>query len=125
MSNTVTNISYANTFGEWMVATNALIRENNTLAANDYTKSSGTLYLNETTQNSLQANGTVIVQKELRVQGVGSSATIDKNLTVGGQVYFTNSTLGLTHTGQANLNGLVLMRFSKSLMYSTRKSSDS
>jgi hypothetical protein len=47
-------------------------------------------------------NGTVIVQKELRVQGTGSSATIDRNMTVGGQVYFTNSTLGLTHTGQAN-----------------------
>jgi len=110
MSNTVTNISYANTFGEWMVATNALINENNVLAAGDYTKSSGTIYLNETIQNSLQANGTVIVQKELRVQGTGSSATIDRNMTVGGQVYFTNSTLGLTHTGQANLNGLVLVQ---------------
>lgn len=110
MSNTVTNISYANTFGEWMVATNGLINENNLLAAGDYTKSSGTIYLNETTQNSLQANGTVIVQKELRVQGTGSSAVIDRTLTVGGQVYFTNSALGLTHTGQANLNGLVLVQ---------------
>ena len=110
MSNTVTNISYANTFGEWMVATNALINENNVLAAGDYTKSSGTIYLNETTQNSLQANGTVVIQKELRVQGTGSSATIDRNMSVGGQIYFTNSALGLTHTGQANLNGLVLVQ---------------
>ena len=110
MSNTVTNISYANTFGEWVVATNALINENNVLAAGDYTKSSGTLYLNESTQNSLQANGTVIVQKELRVQGTGSGTTLDRNLVVGGQIYFTNTTLGLTHTGQANLNGLVLVQ---------------
>jgi hypothetical protein len=110
MSNTVTNISYANTFGEWMVATNALINENNVLAAGDYTKSSGTIYLNETTQNSLQANGTVIVQKELRVQGTGSSATIDRNLSVGGQVLFSNSALSLTTSGQANLNGLVLVQ---------------
>ncbi len=38
MANTVTSLSYANTFGEWVVATNNLIRENNDLAANDYVK---------------------------------------------------------------------------------------
>ena len=108
MSNTVTSISYANTFGEWVIATNGLINENNVLAAGDYTKSSGTLYLNETTKNSLQANGTVVVQKELRVQGIASSATVDNNLTVGGQIYFSNTVLGLTNYGQANINGLLV-----------------
>ena len=108
MANTVSTISYANTFGQWMVATDALIAENNILAAGDYNKTSGTLYLNETTKNSLQANGTVVIQKELRVQGVASSATIDNNLTVGGQVYFSNATLGLTNSGQANINGLLI-----------------
>jgi hypothetical protein len=91
-----------------MVATDALIGENNILAKGDYTKDTGTLYLNETTQSSLQANGTVVVQKELRVQGVASSATIDNNLSVGGQVYFTNTTLGITNSGQANINGLLV-----------------
>jgi len=110
MANTITNINFANTFGEWVVATSQLITENNNLAAGDYTKSTGTLYLNETTQNSLQANGNIVAQKQLLVQGTGSSATIQNNLTVGGQVYFTNTTLGLTHTGQANLNGLVLVQ---------------
>jgi hypothetical protein len=108
MANTVSTISYANTFGQWMVATNALIAENNILAAGDYTKDSGTLYLSETTKNALQANGSVVVQKELRVQGVASSATIDNNLTVGGQIYFSNTTLGLTNSGQANINGLLV-----------------
>ena len=108
MANTITALSYANTFGDWLVATDALINENNILAAGDYTKNSGTLYLDEATQNSLQANGNIVVQKQLLVQGIGSSATIQNNLTVGRQVYFTNSTLGLTHTGQANLDGLVL-----------------
>jgi hypothetical protein len=110
MANTVTTLNYANTFGDWLVATDSLINENNILATGDYTKPSGTLYLNETTQNSLQANGNIVVQKQLLVQGTGSSATIQNNLTVGGQVYFTNTTLGLTHTGQANLNGLVLVQ---------------
>ena len=64
MANTVTTISYANTFSDWMVATDALINENNSLATGDYTKNTGTLYLNETTQNSLQANGNSVVQKQ-------------------------------------------------------------
>jgi hypothetical protein len=109
MANTVSTLSYANTFGEWVVATQGLIAENNVLAKSDYTKDSGTLYLNETTKNSLQANGNVTVQGAFVSQGVGSSGYIQNNLTVGGQIYFTNTTLGLTHTGQANLNGLVLV----------------
>jgi len=108
MANTVSTISYANTFGQWMVATDALIGENNILATGDYNKTSGTLYLNETTKNSLQANGNIIVQKQLLVQGVASSATIDNNLTVAGQIYFSNTTLGLTNSGQANINGLLI-----------------
>ena len=108
MANTVSTISYANTFGQWMVATDALIAENNILATGDYNKTSGTLYLNETTKNSLQANGSVVIQKELLVQGVASSATIDNNLTVAGQIYFSNTTLGLTNSGQANINGLLI-----------------
>jgi hypothetical protein len=108
MANTVSTISYANTFGQWMVATDALIGENNTLATGDYNKTSGTLYLNETTKNSLQANGNIVVQKQLLVQGVASAASIDNNLTVAGQIYFSNSILGLTNSGQANINGLLL-----------------
>ena len=112
MANTVSTISYANTFGQWMVATNALVAENNILAAGDYTKDSGTLYLSETTKSALQANGNIVVQKQLLVQGVASSATIDNNLTVAGQVYFSNATLGLTNTGQANINGLLIAQAS-------------
>ena len=108
MANTVTTISYANTFGQWMVATDALIGENNTLAKGDYTKDTGTIYLSETTKNALQSNGNIVVQKQLLVQGSGSSATMDNNLTVGGQVYFSNTTLGLTNSGQANINGLLV-----------------
>jgi len=108
MANTVSNISYANTFGDWVVATDALIRENNTLAKGNYTKDSGTLTLGETSLKALSAQGDVEIQKQLLVQGVASSATIDNNLTVGKQVYFTNAVLGLTHSGQANMNGLIV-----------------
>jgi hypothetical protein len=110
MANTVSNLSYANTFGEWVVATQGLISENNVLAKGDYTKDTGTIFLNETSKTSLQSNGNVVVQGTFVSQGVGSSGFIQNNLTVGGQIYFTNTTLGLTHTGQANLNGLVLVQ---------------
>lgn len=42
MANTVTTLSYANTFGHWLTATSALIAENNTLAKDNYVKDSGT-----------------------------------------------------------------------------------
>jgi hypothetical protein len=103
MANTVTTLSYANTFGDWMVATDALIGENNTLAEGDYSKDSGTLYLSESTKSALQSNGNVIVQKALIVQGVGSYASIERNFDVQGQAYFTNSTLSLATTGNANV----------------------
>ena len=110
MANTVTNISYANTFGEWVAATDVLIGENNTLGKGNYTKDSGTLTLSESVLVALTSLGDVVVNKQLRSEGTGSSATVQNNLTVGGQLYFTNSVLGITHTGQANMNGLVIVQ---------------
>ena len=110
MANTVTNISYANTFGEWVAATDVLIGENNTLGKGNYTKDSGTLTLSESTLVALSSLGDIVANKQLRSEGAGSSATVQNNMTVGGQLYFTNSILGITHTGQANMNGLVVVQ---------------
>jgi hypothetical protein len=90
MANTVNIISAANTFYEWMGATINLTNENNTLAKGDYTKDSGSLILNGSPQ-SLRANGQVVLYNQLLVTGAGSSATVDNNLGVGGQAYFTNT----------------------------------
>ena len=106
MANTVTILGYTNTFTDWLVGTNALIRENNDFAANTYVKPTGTLFLNEPTLGLQVANNAVIAG-QLQVQGIGSSAFIQNNLLVGGQVYFSNTTLGLTNSGQAIFNGQV------------------
>lgn len=106
MANTVTILGYTNTFTDWLVATNALIRENNDFAANTYIKPTGTLFLNEPTLGLQVANNAVIAG-QLQVQGIGSSAFIQNNLQVGGQVYFSNTTLGLTNSGQAIFNGQI------------------
>ena len=69
MANTVSILSYANTFGDWVVTTNAVVRENNDLAANNYTKPTGTLYLNDPTLG-LQVANNAVVAGQLQVQGI-------------------------------------------------------
>ena len=85
MANTVTLLSYANTFGDWVVTTNKLAQENNDLAANNYVKPTGTLFLNSPTLG-LQVANNAVVQGQLQVSGVGSSAYIQKNLQVDGSI---------------------------------------
>lgn len=106
MANTVSLLSYANTFGEWVVTTNKLAQEVNDLAANNYVKSTGTLYLNDNTLG-LQVANNAVFGGQLQSQGVGSSAYVQNNLRVDGQTYLTNTTLSLVASGQANIAGPV------------------
>ena len=104
--NTVSLLSYANTFGDWMTKTNALAQENNNIAANNYVKATGTLFLSDPTLG-LQV-GNEIVTGNLQVQGIGSSAYVQNNLRVDGQAYYTNTSLSISTAGQANIGGLLL-----------------
>ena len=107
MANTVTSLSYANTFGDWVVTTNLLTAEVNDIGFNNYIKPTGTLFLNSPTLG-LQVANTAIVQGQFRVIGTGSSAYIQNNLEVNsGQVYFSNTVLGLTNSGQSIFNGRI------------------
>jgi len=83
MANTVSILSYANTFGDWVVTTNSLVRENNDFAANNYIKPTGTLYLNAPLLGLQVANNAVIAGG-LQVQGTGSSGYIQNNFRVDG-----------------------------------------
>jgi hypothetical protein len=106
MANTVNYLNFANTFGDWVVTTNNLARENNDLAANNYIKPAGTLFLNDTNLGLQVANNAVIAG-QLRVQGIGSSAYVQNNLRVDTQVYFQNTVLGLTNSGELISNGKI------------------
>lgn len=106
MANTVNYLSYANTFGDWVVTTNNLVRENNDLAANNFVKPTGTLFLNDNTLG-LQVANNAIVAGQLSVQGIGSSAYVQNNLRVDTQVYFQNTVLGLTNSGELISNGKI------------------
>jgi hypothetical protein len=107
MANTVSVLSYANTFGDWVVTTNRLTAEVNDIGFNNYIKPTGTLFLNSPTLG-LQVANNAVIQGQLQVIGTGSSAYIQNNLEVNsGQVYFSNTVLGLTNQGQAIFNGRV------------------
>ena len=104
MANTAPLLSYNNTFGDWLIATNILVKENNDLAANNYFKPTGTLYLNSPTLG-LQVANNAIIAGTLQVQGIGSGSYVQNNLRVDGQAYFQNTTLGLTNAGMAIIQG--------------------
>jgi hypothetical protein len=106
MANTVNYLNFANTFGDWVVTTNNLARENNDLAANNYIKPAGTLFLNDPNLG-LQIANNAIIAGQLQVQGIGSSAYIQNNLRVDTQVFFQNTVLGLTNSGQLISNGRI------------------
>jgi hypothetical protein len=106
MANTVSLLNLSNTFEDWVAVTNNLAKENNDLAANNYVKPTGTLYLNDPGLG-LQVANVAVIAGQLQVQGIGSSAYIQNNLRVDGQVYFQNTTLGLTNSGPAIIGGLL------------------
>ena len=98
MANTVTLLSYANTYGDWMVTTNQLVKENNNFASGLYSKDTGTLYLNDPTLG-LQVTSNAIFASQMQVQGIGSGAYIQNNLRVGGKIELTNTEVALTSSG--------------------------
>lgn len=117
MSNVYSLLSTGNTFGDWIVTTNALAKENNDLAANTYHKATGTLFLDDSTLG-LQVNSAAIFAGTFRVTGTGSAALVQNNLTVQtGQVYFQNTIMGLTNSGQANINGLLIAQGPNTSLY--------
>jgi len=106
MANTVNILGFANTFGDWIVATNADSNEINSIGKYDWTKDSGTLILNGA-GTSLTVGNNAIIAGQLQVTGTSSSATIDNNLTVGKQVYFTNTSQSLVASGTITSNGTI------------------
>ena len=58
-----------------------------------------------------------VIAGQLQVQGIGSSGYIQNNLRVDGQVYFQNTTLGLTNSGPAIVGGLLSLTRTGTALY--------
>ena len=106
MANTVSLINLSDTFGVWITRTNDIAKENNDLAANNYVKSTGTLFLDAPILG-LQVKNNAYVKGGLEAIGPGSYLRVDNNVTANGQVYFTNPNTGLINSGELLSNGKI------------------
>ena len=120
MANTVNQLNYTNTFGDWIITTNALAKENNDLAANNYTKSSGTLYLNDSTLG-LQVGSNAIIGGIFAVNGPSANALY--NMAIGQQLFLTNTVTGLISAGSGNFNGTLYANSSGTGLYVSNNAS--
>jgi hypothetical protein len=129
MANTVPILSLSSTFGDWFISTNALAQENNDLVANNYSKSTGTLFLNDPTLG-LQVGTNAIIQNNLLV----NSANVLSNIQVGGDLYVTGKIIGgeessfsntitLTSNTQVSIDSFDATQY-RSAKYITQMTSD-
>jgi len=105
MSNAYSFLSTGNTFGDWVVTTNALVYENNGFNSNPYHKAAGTLYLDET-GTAIQVAGVAAFQGV--ITSTGPSSTFNNNLTVQyGNLIASGIGTGLYVANNANVVGVV------------------
>lgn len=110
MANTITNISLANTFGEWVSTTVQTVNELNYIGTADWRKASGTMYI-DSTGVGLDVANNAYFRGQLIVTGIGSSLTVAKDAGINGTLYLNNTDLGhtiyskvLDANGVANIN---------------------
>lgn len=115
MANTVTILSYANTFGEWMVNTNQLAREVNDLAAGTYTKNTGLLVLNSS-NTSLQVSNTALFTGNIRLTGSGTVLTTTNDIQVGRNINIVNTVTTANLIVTESLGGTAVILFRQRIL---------
>ena len=115
MANTVTILSYANTFGEWMVNTYELAKEVNDLAAGTYTKNTGLLVLNSS-NTSLQVSNTAIFTGNIRLTGSGTVLTTTNDVQVGRNINITNTVTTANLVVTESLGGTAVILFRQRIL---------
>ena len=115
MANTVTILSYANTFGEWMVNTNELAKEVNDLAAGTYTKNTGLLVLNSP-GTSLQVSNSAIFTGNIRLTGSGTVLTTTNDIQVGRNINITNTVTTANLVVTESLGGTAVILFRQRIL---------
>ena len=115
MANTVTILSYANTFGEWMVNTNELAKEVNDLATGTYTKNTGLLVLNSS-NTSLQVSNTALFTGNIRLTGSGTALTTTNDIQVGRNINITNTVTTANLVVTESLGGTAVILFRQRIL---------
>ena len=113
----INQISYANTFGEWVIATNQAISGLNSIEANNYTKSNGTLTIsspgvglqvsNTANFNNINVSGRLVAQNANTTQ-IGlvqlNDTIISKSNTLAATANSVNTLNNLIVTNTQNIN---------------------
>jgi hypothetical protein len=115
MANTVTTLSYANTFGEWMLNTNSLARENNDLAAGTYTKNQGLLVLNSP-NTSLLVSNTAVFTGNISLTGSGTVLTTTNDAQIGSNINVINTTTTANLVVTNSLGGTAVILFRQKIL---------
>lgn len=123
MANTVTILSYTNTFGDLLAQQNKAAVELNNLGANNYTKGTGTLYLsgsgtglsvaNSTTMNVVVVSGTTSLLGDttsaanVYINGLNYAFQVANNAVIGKTLITDNFTANtIVRTGTINASGI-------------------
>ena len=115
MANTVTILSYANTFGEWMINTNQLAKEVNDLATGTYTKNTGLLVLNSP-NTSLQVSNTALFTGNIRLTGSGTALTTTNDIQVGRNINIVNTATTANLVVTESLGGTAVILFRQRIL---------
>lgn len=115
MANTVYQLSYANTFGEWMIQTNLLAKEMNDLAAGTYTKNTGLLVLNSP-NTSVQISNTALFTGNILATGPGTAITVTNDVYVGGNINITNTATMANLIVTQSVGGTAIIQFRNKIL---------
>ena len=91
MANTVQVLSYANTFGDWIVVTDSLVTEVNNLSKGNYTKDAGLLTL-AGSGTGLQVSNNALIQGNLVIQGTGTALSVTHDAIISGNLVVLGNT---------------------------------
>jgi len=95
MANTISILSYANTFGDLIVNTNELAQEIDNLGKGNYTKDTGLLTLNGSGYG-LQVSNNALFSGNVVISGTGTALQVSHDAIFSGNVTILgNTTIGL------------------------------
>ena len=108
MANRITPLNFANTFGDWVSVTNQVVAEANTFGFQNYTKNTGTFFI-QSPGVGLQVSNNATVSGQLSVFGSNVSLIVQNDATVGGSVNANTIVVGnLVVLGNTTSSGTTL-----------------
>lgn len=114
MANTVSVLSYANTFGDWMINTNDIANELNRLSKGTYTME-GTLVLNGSGVG-LQVSNTALFTGNVLMTGPGTSLQVTNSANVGNDLTVADTITGNNLVITSSVGGTAILQFRQRIL---------